>query len=254
MGLSRRSMNYGKVCPVSRSIHPSSVRTPSSRRQSTISAWRWHRWSPPDRRARRLVPLVARRVDQHRRDSLVAGGPGLVLPCAMPINIMVVAGLVAALAAVVDDVVTQVDNILRRLRQYRSQDGGRPRPLFSRPAPSFSPLVYATLITVLAVTPVLLLGGSGGVLRSLCRLLYAGAPGLDGGRPDRHAGPRLAALRGAPLDHRELPPCGGSRIATTGRLRESLARHARRSSPPACRAGRPRRCPCAVAASLVQRA
>ena len=41
-------------------------------------------------------------------------------------NIMlVVAGLVAALAAVIDDVVTQVDNILRRLRQYRSQDGDR---------------------------------------------------------------------------------------------------------------------------------
>ena len=41
MGLSRRLMNYSKVCPVSRSIHPSSVRIPSSRRQSTISAWRW---------------------------------------------------------------------------------------------------------------------------------------------------------------------------------------------------------------------
>ena len=140
--------------------------------------------------------------------SLVTAGLVLSLRNA-PVNIMVVAGLVAALAAVIDDVVTQVDNILRRLRQYRSQDGGKSAAaiIFEACAELHSPLVYATLITVLAVTPVLLLGGSAGAffgpfaVSYMLALLASMAVALT-------VTPALALLllRGAPLDHRELSP------------------------------------------------
>ena len=140
--------------------------------------------------------------------SLVTAGLVLSLRNA-PVNIMVVAGLVAALATVIDDVVTQVDNILRRLRQYRSQDGDRSAAaiIFEACAELHSPLVYATLITVLAVTPVLLLGGSAGAffgpfaVSYMLALLASMAVALT-------VTPALALLllRGAPLDHRELTP------------------------------------------------
>ena len=65
--------------------------------------------APPDRRARRLVPLVARRVDQHRRDPAVAGGRrARAFPARMHHQRRwLLAGLAAALAAVIDDAVIQ---------------------------------------------------------------------------------------------------------------------------------------------------
>jgi Cu/Ag efflux pump CusA len=126
-----------------------------------------------------------------------------------PIDTIVLAGLVAALAAVIDDAVTQVDNILRRLRQYLSQDGSKSATaiVFESCAELHSPLVYATLIAVLAVAPVLLLGGSEGAffdpfaVSYLLALLTSMAVALT-------VTPALALLllRGAPLDHRELTP------------------------------------------------
>ena len=191
--------------------------------------------------------------------SLVTAGLVLSLRNA-PVNIMVVAGLVAALAAVIDDVVTQVDNILRRLRQYRSQDGDRSAAaiIFEACAELHSPLVYATLITVLAVTPVLLLGGSAGAffgpfaVSYMLALLASMAVALT-------VTPALALLllRGAPLDHRELSACA----VAPGSLRQDCCANRWRPTPDVprrrpCRAGRSRRVAPAklVAASLVQRA
>ena len=191
--------------------------------------------------------------------SLVTAGLVLSLRNA-PVNIMVVAGLVAALATVIDDVVTQVDNILRRLRQYRSQDGDRSAAaiIFEACAELHSPLVYATLITVLAVTPVLLLGGSAGAffgpfaVSYMLALLASMAVALT-------VTPALALLllRGAPLDHRELSSCA----VAPGSLRQDCCANCWRATPDVPRrrpgrAGRSRRVAPAklVAASLVQRA
>ena len=94
--------------------------------------------------------------------SLVAAGLVLSLR-GVPIDAMVLAGLAAALVAVIDDVVTQVENVLRRLRQQRAGgDRSTAAVVFEACAELHGPMVYATLIAVLAVAPVLLLGGSAG--------------------------------------------------------------------------------------------
>jgi CzcA family heavy metal efflux pump len=139
--------------------------------------------------------------------SLVAAGLVLSLR-AVPIDAMVLAGLAAALVAVIDDVVTQVENIVRRLRQHREAGGDRSTAavVFEACAELHGPLVYATLIAVLAVAPVLLLGGPAGaffgplavsyVLALLASLVVAltVTPALA-----------LLLLRGAPLGQREPP-------------------------------------------------
>jgi Cu/Ag efflux pump CusA len=85
------------------------------------------------------------------------------------IDTMVLAGLALALAALIDDAVNDVENVLARLREPRA---GGPR---SAPAVIYdaclevrTPLVYATLVVVFALTPIFLIGGSlGGFLTPL---------------------------------------------------------------------------------------
>ena len=75
-------------------------------------------------------------------------------------NMMVVAGLLLAIAAVVDDAIVDADNILRRLRESRTE---RDRPVWSIIASASiemrGPMLYATLIIVIAVVPVLFMQG-----------------------------------------------------------------------------------------------
>ena len=83
------------------------------------------------------------------------------------INTMILAGLIIALGAVVDDAIIDVENILRRLRQARSSDnsGGSvdtrstARIILAASLEVRSPIVYATLIIVAAAVPVFLLNG-----------------------------------------------------------------------------------------------
>lgn len=105
------------------------------------------------------------------------------------VNTMTLAGLVIALGAVVDDAIIDVENILRRLRQHRrdaalpagsraTASAGRGAPPAGQGAPPAgrdardvakvivdaslevrSPIVYATLIIVMASVPVFLLQG-----------------------------------------------------------------------------------------------
>jgi Cu/Ag efflux pump CusA len=80
------------------------------------------------------------------------------------INTMVLAGFVVALGSVVDDAIIDVENIVRRLRQAR-QEGSKKTTarvildasLEVRPA-----ILQATVIIVLAVTPVFFMGGLSG--------------------------------------------------------------------------------------------
>jgi Cu/Ag efflux pump CusA len=124
------------------------------------------------------------------------------------INAMVLAGLVIALAVVIDDAVVDAENIMRRLRQHRSQGSDRSTSeiIFEACVETRSAFVYATLILVLAVTPLFLLGGTLGAFLSplavsfVLALLVSTVVGMT-------VTPALTIvlLRGAALDHREPP-------------------------------------------------
>ena len=76
-------------------------------------------------------------------------------------NMMVVAGLLLAIAAIVDDAILDAENIMRRLRQPR-KDGSEQAVagVIVRAALEVrGPMLYATLIAVLAVAPVLFMQG-----------------------------------------------------------------------------------------------
>ena len=95
--------------------------------------------------------------------SLVAAG--LVLyAMGVTMNTMILAGMVIALGAVVDDAIIDVENIVRRLRENR--EAGSPRSamrvVLDASVEIRSSIVYATLIIVLAVVPVFFLGGLSG--------------------------------------------------------------------------------------------
>ncbi|SEL66318.1 heavy metal efflux pump, CzcA family [Streptacidiphilus jiangxiensis] len=82
------------------------------------------------------------------------------------VNTMVLAGLIIALGAVVDDAIIDVENILRRLRIARrtGKDGGKStqstaRIILGASLEVRSPIVYATLIIVAAAVPVFMLHG-----------------------------------------------------------------------------------------------
>ena len=123
-------------------------------------------------------------------------------------NTMVLAGLALALAVIIDDAVVDVENILRRLRQRRTQgdDRSTAQIVFEACIEIRSLMIYATLILVLAAVPILLLvGPPGAFLRPLAvsfvlALLTSMVVAMT-------VTPALAAvlLRGAPLDQREPP-------------------------------------------------
>ena len=73
------------------------------------------------------------------------------------INTMTLAGLVIALGAVVDDAIIDVENIVRRLREERARGGTQPTARWSsrHRLEVRSPIIYATLIIVVASVPVL---------------------------------------------------------------------------------------------------
>jgi CzcA family heavy metal efflux pump len=140
--------------------------------------------------------------------SLVAAGLVLSLR-GVPFDAMVLAGLAAALVAVIDGAVIQVENILRRLRQQRSQGGDRSTAaaIYEACAETHGPIVYATLVAVLAVAPVLLLGGPAGAFFGPLAVSYVLAL-LASLAVALTVTPALALLLlrgGAPLDQREPP-------------------------------------------------
>jgi len=90
------------------------------------------------------------------------------------INTMVLAGFAVAVGVVVDDAIIDMENIVRRLRTWRAQ--GRPvTPLRLVLAASLEVRVaifYATLINIVAVVPVMVVGGLTGAFFEPLALAY----------------------------------------------------------------------------------
>ncbi len=90
------------------------------------------------------------------------------------INTMVLAGFVVALGSIVDDAIIDVENIVRRLREHRRQGGTQSTAsiILDASLEIRSPIVYATLIIILAVVPVFFMGGLSGAFFEPLALSY----------------------------------------------------------------------------------
>lgn len=124
------------------------------------------------------------------------------------INTMILAGFVIALGDVVDDAIVDVENVLRRLREQQRRGSRSPafRIILDASIEVRGAIIYATLIEVVAVTPIILLPGlSGSFFRPLA-LSYALAI-LASMAVALTVTPALCLilLRNAPLPRRESP-------------------------------------------------
>jgi CzcA family heavy metal efflux pump len=92
--------------------------------------------------------------------SMIAAGAVLYVRGTV-VNMMVVAGLILALGIVIDDAIIDIENIARRLRQHRAEpsDKSTATVILEASLEMRSPIIYATLIMVVAVMPVFFLGG-----------------------------------------------------------------------------------------------
>src|ERR687889_734125 len=91
------------------------------------------------------------------------------------INVMMLAGLVVALGVVVDDAIIDVENIVRRLRQNRSEGTGKSviAIVLEASVEVRTAITYATLINVVAIVPVFFLEGLSGAFFKPLVLAYA---------------------------------------------------------------------------------
>jgi CzcA family heavy metal efflux pump len=91
------------------------------------------------------------------------------------VNVMVLAGFVIALGAVVDDAIIDIENIMRRLRQLRREGSTRSTAsiILESSLEVRSAIVYATLIEVVALVPVFLMEGLSGAFFQPLALSYA---------------------------------------------------------------------------------
>src|SRR3954453_12296739 len=80
------------------------------------------------------------------------------------INVMILAGLVVAIGVVVDDAIIDVENIVRRLRQARASGSGKSTfaIVLDASVEVRTAILYATVINVVAIVPVLFLEGLSG--------------------------------------------------------------------------------------------
>jgi CzcA family heavy metal efflux pump len=94
------------------------------------------------------------------------------------LNVMVLAGLVIALGAVVDDAIVDVENVVRRLRQLRREGSTRStaRIVLDASLEVRSAIVYASLIEMTALVPVFFMQGlSGAFFRPLAQAYVVAA-------------------------------------------------------------------------------
>jgi len=90
------------------------------------------------------------------------------------INTMILAGFAVSVGVVVDDAIIDMENIVRRLRAWRAE-GKRATPLHLVLAASLevrTAIFYATLINIVAVIPVMLVGGLTGAFFEPLAIAY----------------------------------------------------------------------------------
>jgi CzcA family heavy metal efflux pump len=106
--------------------------------------------------------------------SLVAAGVVLTLRGAT-INTMILAGFAVAVGVVVDDAIIDMENIVRRMRLRASSASPEPlmRTILHASLEVRGAIFYATLINVVAVVPVLFVGGLTGSFFQPLALSYA---------------------------------------------------------------------------------
>jgi CzcA family heavy metal efflux pump len=106
--------------------------------------------------------------------SLVAAGLVLDLYGAT-LNMMVLAGLVIAIGIIVDDAISDVENIVLRLRQHRweGSDRSTASTILEASLETRSAMIYAMLIILLALLPIFLLQGETGSFFQPLALSYA---------------------------------------------------------------------------------
>ena len=79
-------------------------------------------------------------------------------------NMMIIAGLMIALGVIIDDAIVDIENTVRRLCPHRQKGNGMPmaRIILEAALEMRRPVLYATLIMMLAVMPVLFMEGVSG--------------------------------------------------------------------------------------------
>lgn len=90
------------------------------------------------------------------------------------INTMILAGFAVAVGVVVDDAIIDMENIVRRLRAWRAE-GHRTTPLHLVLAASMEvrvAILYATFINIVAVIPIMVVGGLTGAFFEPLALAY----------------------------------------------------------------------------------
>jgi Cu/Ag efflux pump CusA len=135
------------------------------------------------------------------------------------INTMILAGFVISVGVVVDDAIIDVENITRRLRQARLEDSSRSTAsiVLDSSLEVRSAIVYATLIDVVAVSPVFFISGLSGAFFQPLVISY-GLAVLASLLVALTVTPALAyiLLRNAPIERQRSP--------ITRRLQDAYAR------------------------------
>jgi CzcA family heavy metal efflux pump len=123
-------------------------------------------------------------------------------------NTMVLAGLVIAVGVVVDDAIIDIENIMRRLREARREciERSTASTILEASLEVRGPIIYATLIIIVAAVPVFFLEGLTGSFFRPLAMSYTLAV-LASMVVALTVTPALALilLGRAPLDHREPP-------------------------------------------------
>jgi CzcA family heavy metal efflux pump len=88
------------------------------------------------------------------------------------INTMILAGLVVALAVVIDDVVVGVERLLQRLRERKERGASIMAIIYETTLETRSATLYATLIVLLSVLPIFFMGGVSGAFFGPLALAY----------------------------------------------------------------------------------
>ena len=88
------------------------------------------------------------------------------------INTMVLAGLVLALGVIIDDAVVDVEKVMRALRERTNEGASLASVVYETTLETRRVASYATLIVVLAVTPIFFMGGVSGAFFGPLALAY----------------------------------------------------------------------------------